>query len=80
MTTEQLTKFHRAQPFVPFTIFLGDGRSFDVNHPELLAHAPNARTFAVWSDGVYEVIDLLLVTSLRPGNGHPRRGRRRPAG
>ena len=77
MTTEQLDNFHRSRPFTPFVIFLGDGRSFHVDHPELLAHAPNARTFAVWSDGVYEVIDLLLVTSLRPSNGNPQRRRRR---
>jgi hypothetical protein len=77
MTTEQLQTFHRTQPFRPFTIYLADGRTFRVNHPELLAHAPNSRTFAVWSDGVYDVIDLLLVSSLRPVNGERRRGRSR---
>ncbi|HSZ59227.1 MAG TPA: hypothetical protein VK797_26535 [Tepidisphaeraceae bacterium] len=77
MTTEQLRNFHRAQPFVPFEIHVADGRKFRVNHSELLAYAPGARTFAVWSDGVYEVVDLLLVASLRPMNGEGRRGGQR---
>ena len=66
MTTEQLERFHKARPFVPFSIFVVDGRETRVDHPEMLAYKPKARTCAVWSEGAYEIIDLLLVTTLKP--------------
>ena len=75
MTIEQLRLFHRARPFQPFTIHLADGRSMYVVHNEFLAQSPSGRTVAVSQpDGTFEVVDLLLVTSLRvaapaPGNG-----------
>jgi hypothetical protein len=74
MTSEQLERFHRVRPFVPFSIYLGDGREIRVDHPEMLAYKPKARTCAVWSDGAYEIIDLLLVTTLKP---RPQSARRR---
>jgi hypothetical protein len=71
MTTEQLRRFHQARPF---RIHLADGRSVDVDHPELLATSPSGRTIAVYTDpNAAEIIDLLLVTSLRPTNGARRR-------
>ena len=79
MTTDQLHRFHRAEPFRPFEIHVADGRSFRVPHPEFLAYVPGTRTFSVWSEGAYEVIDLLLVASLRPvkNGSRPRSNRRR---
>jgi hypothetical protein len=78
MTVEQIRKFHSAQPFQPFEIYIADGRSIRVTHRELLALPPRAaRTFAVWVDDGFEVIDLLLVTSLRPLRSSS--GRRRSA-
>jgi len=76
MTTEQLERFHRARPFVPFSIFVGDGREIRVDHPEMMAYKPKERTCAVWSDGAYEIIDLLLITTLKP---RPQIGRQRKA-
>jgi hypothetical protein len=75
MTTEQLERFHKARPFVPFSIFVGDGREIQVDHPEMMAYKPKARTCAVWSDGAYEVIDLVLVTTLKPRPASTRRRR-----
>ena len=68
----------QACPFEPFDIHLADGRSVPVVHPEFLAFNPPGRTIAVGlPDGTFEVIDLLLVTSLKPRpNG--RRGRAKP--
>jgi hypothetical protein len=77
MTIEQLRRLHRAAPFHPFEIHLADGRSLDVAHPECLAiNAPGRTVGVALDDGTIEVVDLLLVTSLKPhANGHARRRR-----
>ena len=79
MTIEQLRKMHQAKPFQPFDIHMGDGRSVPVEHPEMLAITPPGRTIGVGlADGTIEIIDLLLVTSLKPrpnGAGRSRRHR-----
>ena len=67
MTFEQLRKIHQARPFKPFALHLADGRSLEVRHPENMAYAGPARTIAVFAEpDAAEIIDLLLVTSLRP--------------
>lgn len=79
MTIQQLRKVYEARPFVPFTLHLAGGRSVHVRSPEFMHVAPKAeRTFAVYDDESYDVIDLLLVDSIEVGNGrsHSRRGRR----
>jgi hypothetical protein len=72
MTVEQLRKMHQAKPFQPFEINLADGRALPVEHPEFLAITPPGRTIGVGlADGTIEIVDLLLVTSLKPrSNGH----------
>jgi hypothetical protein len=79
MTIEQLRRKHQARPFQAFDIHLADGRSVPVDHPEVLAIPPPGRTIGVGlQDGTIEIIDLLLVTSLKPrANGSLRRGRSR---
>jgi hypothetical protein len=78
MTIEQIRQLHRAQPFHPFEIHLADGRSLPVPHPEFLAITPPGRTVIVTKkDGTFEIVDLLLVTTLRPhANGGSRRRQR----
>jgi hypothetical protein len=77
MTIEQLEKHHQARPFQPFDLCLADGRTLAVKHPEFLARTPNGRTVAIGlDDGTLEVVDLLLVVSLKPranGSGPRRR-------
>jgi hypothetical protein len=74
MTIEQIRQFRNRTPFEPFDIHLADGRSIPVTHPECLAVAPMGRTIGVGIGNVIEVIDLLLVTSLKPRqNGSTRR-------
>lgn len=76
MTIEQLRKAHQARPFEPFQLHLADGRKFNVKHPEFLAQFPGGRTVIVTlPDQSFEVIDLLLVTSIHVGNGKPRKRR-----
>lgn len=78
MTIDQVRKLHRATPFKPFDVHLADGRSLAVEHPEILAVIPPGRTIVVGlADGTAEIVDLLLVTSLklRANGSHPRRRR-----
>ncbi|MEE9295950.1 MAG: hypothetical protein V3W34_13440 [Phycisphaerae bacterium] len=75
MTIEQLRQMHHARPFRPFRVHMADGRHLDVDHPEFLAHTPAGRTIMVARpDESFEVIDLLLVTSLEPINGERQLG------
>jgi hypothetical protein len=77
MTIEQLRRAHQARPFTPFTLHLADGRSFDVRHPEFLAEFPGGRSVILtFANQSWEVIDLLLVTSLHVGNGRTSRRRK----
>jgi hypothetical protein len=36
MRAEELTQIVRRQPFVPFRLFLTDGRTYDIRHPEFI--------------------------------------------
>jgi len=70
MTVEQLIQIQRAQPFRAYRIHLADGRHLDVEYPDFLARSPSGRTAIVYkSDETFEVIDLLLVSSLEVLNG-----------
>lgn len=77
MTIAELTKMHQARPFQPFDIYLANGRTLPIEHPEFLASSPVGRTISVGlPDGTHEIVDLLLVISLKPrANGASRRRR-----
>jgi len=76
MTVEQVRKLHQAHPFKPFVLHLGDGRSFAVRLPEVLAILGSGRTVLVATgDEDWEIIDLLLVTSVSSVNRRHRRSR-----
>jgi hypothetical protein len=65
MTVEQLKNVHGSKPFRPFTIHMGDGRSFRVDHPEFLSRFPSGRTIIVHQpDDSFSVLDMRLVTEL----------------
>jgi len=65
MTVQQLDNIHHAKPSRPFTIHMGDGRAFDVPHPEFLSRSPSGRTVIVYgAEENFSVLDLLLVTEL----------------
>jgi hypothetical protein len=77
MTIEQLKMMHQARPFKPFDIFLADGRSISVEHPELLSRSSSGRTIAVAVENdAIEIVDLLLVNSLKPRANGQSRGKR----
>ena len=79
MTLEQLRRAKDARPFEAFEICTADGQRIGVDHPEFLFVPPTAqRTFVVaCEDGTYQVIDLLLVSTLNFRNGSGRKARRR---
>ena len=77
MTIDQVRLLHQAKPFQAFRIHLADSRSLDVQHPELLAINEPGRTIVVAHEGVFEIIDLLLVTSLEMLNGRAKSARRK---
>ena len=65
MTIEQLRTTLRAQPYLPFTIRMADGRSFPIPHPDFLSMSPTGRTAVIFhEDGSASIVDLLLMTEL----------------
>ena len=73
MTVEQLIQVQRAQPFHAYRIHLADGRHLDVSHPDFVARSPSGRTAIVYkADETFEIIDLLLVSSLEIVDGKGR--------
>ncbi len=69
MTVEQFRKFSGAQPFQPFAIHCADGRMFAILNSEFVTLSPIGRTISLLNaDMLIEVVDMLLVTSVRPMN------------
>ena len=65
MTVQQLDNAHRAAPFRPFTIHMGDNRTFHVPHPEYLSRSPSGRNVIVYGkDENFSILDLLLMTEV----------------
>jgi hypothetical protein len=65
MTIDQLRGAYRAKPFKPFTIHMGDGRSFRIDHPDFVSHSPAGRTVIVYErDDSFHILDLLLMTEI----------------
>jgi hypothetical protein len=66
MTTQEIQRALSTQPFEPFRIMVADGRTFDVRHPEHLAHSGKGRLISLWMpDDSFVILDLLLVTGLQ---------------
>jgi hypothetical protein len=62
---DELKAIHLAQPFRPFIIYLGDGRSLLVKHPDFLARSPEGRTAIVFGERRgFAVVDVILITSI----------------
>ncbi len=73
MQMKELQAVYRHQPFRPFVMHLADGRKVRVAHPEFMAVSPAGRSAVVYDKtGGFEVIDLLLVTSIEVRNGASR--------
>ena len=69
---ERLTR----QPFLPFTIYLADGRTLEVPHPEFIWLEVSQLYYMHGADPVGERINSLLIVSIAP-MAVPRGRRRR---
>ncbi len=66
MTTKEFQQVYEAKPFRPFAVHVADGRAISVRHQEFAMLSPSGRTVIVYQpDDSFDVIDLLLVTTLR---------------
>lgn len=65
MSPGEIRSALKAQPFLPFTIYLADQRSFLVPHPEYAMVHPKGRwVMVVHDDGSYDQADMLLITGI----------------
>jgi hypothetical protein len=79
MTGEQIKSLYQAVPFEAFRVHMADGRSIDVPHPDFMHLSPTGRRLIVdRSDDSFEVIDVLLVTSVETLSRNGTKSRRRP--
>ncbi len=77
MTVNELKVAYNRHPFEPFTLYLADGRTIPVHHPEFITVPPsNARTFSVYlpEEDAHDIIDLLLVVSIKHIEGASNKG------
>ena len=80
MTKEQIRSLYNAVPFEAFRVHMANGRSVDVPHSDFMPLSPTGRRLIVDKpNDSFEVIDILLVTSVEtfPKNGAKSRRRRR---
>jgi len=72
MTTKQLKRTLGEAPFRPFLVYLVDGRSLAVRHPELLSFEGGGRIAVIELEpGLAESIDVLMIVSVRPVDAAP---------
>lgn len=70
MTRDEIIEARDAKPFKPVTIYVADGRTFDVTHPESMVIAPNGRTLRLLQpNATLQILDMLLVTGLERHGG-----------
>ena len=84
MTAPNIRKHLVRQPFRPFRIWLSDGHTLDVRHPDMCILTPNLVYVGIPDpneEGVAaEVVDcaILHVTRIEPINGKPAKAKRPP--
>lgn len=66
MTTREIRRCLRAEPFEPLRLFVADGRHFDVRQRENLAFSGKGRLIAIgMDDESFVTLDLLLLTGIQ---------------
>ena len=69
MNVAELRKFTR-NGFRPFTLYLSDGRTFDVPHPEFIAFS-RQMVVVFGEDELPNLIDPLHIVSAKPNKSNP---------
>jgi hypothetical protein len=65
MHREELRAVIKAQPFIPFTIHLPEGREVRIVHHDFALLAPDGRTlWAYHPDRSCDMIDVMLIASI----------------
>ena len=64
MNVQELRKFTQ-NGFRPFTVYVSDGKSFDVPHPEFIAFSPQL-VVIFGEDELANLIDPLHIVSAKP--------------
>ena len=68
MKVDEIRTLLHAQPFIPFTIHLADGRKLRIAHPDFVATAHKSNTIIVYlPDDSFHVVDLALATDAHVG-------------
>ena len=65
MRIDQFRDILHRQPFAPFTIYMADGRKFEVRHPDFVAIRPSGRSVIVAAEEGTSFLDLSLIAELR---------------
>jgi hypothetical protein len=66
MNVEHLRAARNAVPFVPFTIYMADGRSHRIPHPDYLSMSPGGRTvIAYQTEEAGCILNMNLVTDIQ---------------
>ncbi len=78
MQSSEFQSLYRAEPFRPFVVNLADGRNIRVEHREFMAVSPTGRSAVIYGeDDSFEVVDVMMVTSITVGNGKAKRRTKR---
>jgi hypothetical protein len=67
MTAESIRLFLKRDPFEPFTIFMNDGRQFQVKHRDFVFLPPGWETTAIiaFPKGLFDFIYVRNITSIQ---------------
>ena len=71
MAVEKLREVVNANPFVPFSMRLADGRTIPVVHPDYIAFSQSGRIVCAFHgpNDASTFVDVVLVTALEMGPG-----------
>jgi len=65
MTAQEFRSVFEALPFLPFKVYLADGRQVAVRHQDYALLSPTGRTLIVYQDDdSFQVLDLMLATGV----------------
>ena len=62
---DELRNRIRAMPFIPFTVYVADGRSFSVPHPDHILVTARGLVAIENDEGLLDILPVLLISGLR---------------